>query len=153
MNAQHETDRLAALFGLAGKNALVVGGGQGMGEASCKALAAAGCNLAVLDFVAERADAVAAQLATEFDITAIGLQADVLDDAAAVAAVTAAGERLGGIDLLVTIVGQAGYVPLVEMSVDTWDLDHRRNLRYVFVMAQAWAKARIAAARPGALVR
>ena len=139
------------LFGLGGANALVVGGGQGMGEASARLLARLGCNVAVLDFVAERATALAAALGAG-GTRAIALQADVLDDQAAAAAVGQAAEQLGPLDLMVTIVGQAGYVPLVEMDAATWDLDQRRNLRYVFVMGQAWARLCIAAARPGAMV-
>jgi len=39
-----------AAFGLDGKGALVLGGGQGMGEATAMALARAGCRVAVFDY-------------------------------------------------------------------------------------------------------
>ena len=48
------------LFNLQGKSALVVGGGQGMGESTAKFLARVGCGVAVADVVKERADRVAA---------------------------------------------------------------------------------------------
>lgn len=38
-----------SLFQLEGKNALVVGGGQGMGESAAKLLAQVGCGVAVAD--------------------------------------------------------------------------------------------------------
>ena len=48
------------LFGLEGKKALVIGGGQGMGESSARLLAAAGCDVAIVDVEADRAERVAA---------------------------------------------------------------------------------------------
>ena len=38
-----------SLFGLRGKKALIIGGGQGMGEASARFLAQAGCDVALVD--------------------------------------------------------------------------------------------------------
>jgi len=140
------------LYGLRGKCALVVGGGQGMGEATCRTLALMGCDVAILDFEMSRAQALAAELCAGGGARAVPLQADVLNDAAAVAAVQEAWTLLGKLDIMVTIVGQAAYVPALEMSHAQWDLDHHRNLRYLFVMAQAFAGRLIAAAAPGNIV-
>jgi 3-oxoacyl-[acyl-carrier protein] reductase len=49
----------ASLFGLAGKKAVVIGGGQGMGESTSRFLARAGCDVAVIDIERERAERVA----------------------------------------------------------------------------------------------
>ena len=49
----------STFFGLTGKKALIIGGGQGMGEASAGFLARAGCDVALVDLVPERADHVA----------------------------------------------------------------------------------------------
>ena len=51
-----------ALFGLGGKVAIVIGGGQGMGESSSLRLAGAGCDVAVVDNDTGRAEAVAAKV-------------------------------------------------------------------------------------------
>ena len=40
------------LFGLEGKKALIIGGGQGMGESSARLLAQAGCDVAIVDVLA-----------------------------------------------------------------------------------------------------
>ena len=52
-----------SLFQLEGKSALVVGGGQGIGESIAKLLAGVGCSVAIVDIVKERADRVAAAIA------------------------------------------------------------------------------------------
>ena len=70
-----------SVFGLEGKNALVIGGGQGMGEATVMQLANAGANVTVLDLEMSRAEAIAAK------VKALGrkswaVSANVLDDAA-----------------------------------------------------------------------
>jgi NAD(P)-dependent dehydrogenase (short-subunit alcohol dehydrogenase family) len=141
------------LYGLRGKRALVVGGGQGMGESSCRMLALMGADIAILDFDLERARNLAAELATQHPAAQfVALQADVLDDQSARSAISSAWEQLGQIDIMATIVGQAAYVPMLEMSTDQWDLDHRRNLRYLFVMAQALATRWVATSTPGNIV-
>lgn len=49
----------ASLLGLKGKKALIIGGGQGMGEASAIHLARAGCDVALVDLVFDCAERVA----------------------------------------------------------------------------------------------
>src|SRR5258708_39980365 len=88
-----------SLFGLEGRAALVVGGGQGMGERSAHYLALAGCDVAVLDIDSGRAEQVAEA------VRALGRRgapvgADVLDDAQGSSAVAAAERAAGGLDVL-----------------------------------------------------
>ncbi|HKA83536.1 MAG TPA: SDR family NAD(P)-dependent oxidoreductase [Acidimicrobiales bacterium] len=114
---------------LAGRRALVTGGGQGIGRATARALADAGGSVVVNDVVAERADAVAA------DIRGAGGEAgsaafDVTDRHAVRAAI----EALGGVDVLVNNAGNAGaegfapMVPFADTDPDTWDRYLRVNL-------------------------
>ena len=127
------------LFKLQGKRALVVGGGLGMGRASAELLAAVGARVAVLDIEESRAQTVAGAI-RERGGEALALAADALEPAGAQAAVQRAAERFGGLDILVNIVGQAGWASALRMTPEQWDQDHSRNLRYVFFTCQAFAR-------------
>jgi NAD(P)-dependent dehydrogenase (short-subunit alcohol dehydrogenase family) len=139
------------LFGLEGKKALVIGGGQGMGESSARLLAQAGCDVAVVDVEADRADRVA-EVVRGTGRKGFSIVADVLDDAGAAHAVAEAERLLGGLDVMVSIVGQALFTSIVDMSPEDWDKDHRRNLRYFFIAARLVAKSMIARGTGGAMV-
>lgn len=133
-------------LGLAGKRILVLGGGQGMGESTSRRLASVGARVAVADLEAERAERVAAA------VDGLPVVVDVTDDDALVAAIARTEADLGPLDGLVTIIGMAAWAPLVDMSADTWDLDHRRNLRYFFLAAREVARSLMARGAPGSLV-
>ncbi|MCY4436323.1 MAG: SDR family NAD(P)-dependent oxidoreductase [Chloroflexi bacterium] len=124
----------SSLFQLEGKAALVVGGGQGMGESTAMFLARAGCGVAVADVLKERADRVANAVA-DLGQTSASIVGNVLDDSQVKEVVTRAERELGGLDVLVTIVGQASFNSLLDMTPEQWDLDHSRNLRYFFMTA------------------
>lgn len=131
------------LFGLKGKRILIVGGGQGMGEATARILASLGADLALLDLERERAERVCADVRQQ-GISAAAFTADMTDEAQVIEVVARVERELGPLDGLVNIVGMAGWAPLVEMSAETWDRDHNRNLRYVFLTAREVAKGMLA---------
>jgi NAD(P)-dependent dehydrogenase (short-subunit alcohol dehydrogenase family) len=141
----------APQFGLDGKRVLVLGGGQGMGESTVMLLAGAGADVAVADLEAERAERVAAA-ASAGGTRALPIVVDVTDDDALVAAIARTEAELGPLDGLVTIIGMAAWAPLTEMTTETWDLDHRRNLRYFFLAAREVARSLIARRAPGSIV-
>lgn len=140
-----------SILGLEGKKALIVGGGRGMGEASALLLAQAGCDVAILDNVVERAEVVAASV-REFDRQSVAIAADILDETAVGKAVSEAEAALGGLDVLVTIVGQALFKPLLDVTLEEWDYDQSRNLRYFFIVAKAVAASMRARGIGGSMV-
>ena len=97
-----------SLLGLAGKKALVIGGGQGMGESTAVILARAGCDVAVLDVVAERADPVAAAVG-KLGRRGIPIVGDVLDPASVALLVKQAETELGGIDTMVSALDSSAH--------------------------------------------
>ncbi len=141
----------STFFGLTGKKAIIIGGGQGMGESSALFLARAGCDVALVDLVPERADAVGQKIA------ALGRQShtitgNVLNDAEIPAIVATAESKLGGLDVMVSIVGAAAWGSLLDTTAEVWDDQMRLNLRYFFLVAREVAQSLIRRGQPGAIV-
>jgi NAD(P)-dependent dehydrogenase (short-subunit alcohol dehydrogenase family) len=130
---------------LAGRRALVTGGGQGIGRATARALADAGGSVVVNDVVAERADAVAAEV-RDGGGEASSAAFDVTDRHAVRAAI----EALGGVDILVNNAGNAGaegfapMVPFADTDPESWDRYLRVNLYGVMHCTHAALPAMIA---------
>jgi NAD(P)-dependent dehydrogenase (short-subunit alcohol dehydrogenase family) len=85
---------------LAGRTAIVAGGGQGIGRGVALALASAGASVVVGDLKAPKAEAVATEIAGR-GVGALGVACDVRDTAAIAATVAVTLERFGGLDILV----------------------------------------------------
>ena len=139
-----------ALLDLAGKHALVVGGGRGMGRATALALARAGAGVAVLDSEPARAQAVATEV-RDLGRQACALEADVTAAEQAARGVAEARSTLGGLEIVVNIVGGASWAPLLELSEDTWERDFAVNLKHHWYVARSAARVWIDAGEPGAL--
>lgn len=142
---------MQTLFGLEGKRILVLGGGQGMGEATVRLLALLGAHVAIADREMERAESVAADL-TAGGAKVIPVSFDVLDDDALIAGIARTEQDFGPLDGMATVIGMAAWSSLVDMDLDTWDQDHRRNLRYFFVAAREVARSLLKRQAPGSIV-
>lgn len=99
--------------------AIVTGGASGLGEGTARALAAAGCKVAILDLQKEQGEKVAA------DIGGIFLECDVSSPDSAEAAINAAREAHGHCGIAVNcagiapaskILGRDGVMPLENFS-------------------------------------
>lgn len=137
---------------MVGRKALVTGAQQGIGKAAVLALAAAGADVAInwLD------DAQAAE-ALAGDVEALGRKAVLVEGSVASregceAIVGTAGRGLGGLD---TVVNNAGIFPrsaFLDLEEDEWDQVLTVNLKGTFLVAQAAARAMVAAGTKGAIV-
>jgi 3-oxoacyl-[acyl-carrier protein] reductase len=97
---------------LDGKVALVTGGGSGIGEAICVALADEGARVAVVDVNREAAELAAGLVASK----GLAVEADVSDSAAVDRAVEEVEGALGPLDVLVNNAGIAGKSVLDRVS-------------------------------------
>jgi len=138
------------LLGLSGKKALVLGAGQGIGEGMALLLARAGVHIALVDQVLERVMAVATRAKTH-GVTAAALAADVREDAQLVRVIDDADRALAGLDILITVVGMATFKPALELTMQDWDEDQCRNVRYAFLAAQTFARHARLRSRPGVI--
>jgi 3-oxoacyl-[acyl-carrier protein] reductase len=141
----------STFFGVAGKKALIIGGGQGMGESSALFLARAGCDVGLVDVVVDRADAVG-QKVTALGRQSVSIGGNVLDDDQIPLIVAEAEAKLGGLDLMVSIVGAAVWGSLLDTTPEIWDDQMRLNLRYFFLVAREVAQSLIRRQQPGAIV-
>lgn len=98
---------------LAGKVALITGGGQGVGRGIALALAARGAKIALVGRTPAKLEAVATEIG---EGTAACFAADVKDAAAAKAAVRAVAEHFGGIDILVNNAQEVPLGPLLAVE-------------------------------------
>lgn len=121
---------------LAGKVALVTGGAQGLGEAICRALAAAGVVVLVADVREELAEKVASEIGSEGG-KAIALRLDVRDEDQIISSVAQAIEQHGHLDILINNAGTDLTVPIEELGIDDWDRVLSVNLRAPFILSKA----------------
>jgi 3-oxoacyl-[acyl-carrier protein] reductase len=134
---------MPSLFKLEGKRVLVLGGGLGIGEATSRMLASLGAAVGVADIDPERAARVADAINAGGG-SAMPFAFDALDDDALVAGIAGVERDLGPLDGMASIIGMAAFKPILEMDMATWDLDHRRNLRYFFLAAREVARGMVA---------
>ena len=129
-------------FQLEKKTALVVGAANGIGRATALAFAAAGAAVACGDV--EDTKATAAEI-EKAGAQALPVHLDVTDGASCRAAVAAAVERFGGLDVLFYGAADSDATATVlEMSEAAWDRVIRINLTGAFLMVKAAIPAMIA---------
>jgi NAD(P)-dependent dehydrogenase (short-subunit alcohol dehydrogenase family) len=121
---------------LRGKIVLVTGAGSGLGEATARAFAGAGCAVACLDVNREGAERVAREI-QESDRESIGIGCDVGDADAVFAAVDSIVERWGRLDVAVNCAAVDFVRSVEELTVEQWDKVIGVNLRGPFVVAKA----------------
>jgi len=108
---------------IAGQVALVTGAGKGVGRAIALELAKHNAGgIAVNDFDAERAEAVAAEI-RDMGVKAVAAVFDVTDRDAVAAAFAAVAQELGPVTVLVNNAGNAGPSGQFDMGKSFWDED------------------------------
>lgn len=122
---------------LAGKVALITGGGRGIGKAITLALARAGCDVAI-NYVSRETDA----RSTADTCRALGRRAEVVkgdvSTSANVSAVVSTVEgSLGPVDILINNAGRVLFESIDQMSEASWNEIIQVNLSSVFLMTQA----------------
>jgi NAD(P)-dependent dehydrogenase (short-subunit alcohol dehydrogenase family) len=121
---------------LAGRGAVVTGGGQGIGSAVARALAGAGAAVVLAARTRDRIEAVATEL------RAAGRQAwavpcDVTDPANVRALAREAEARLAHVDILVNNAGTAHSAPVHKLTLEDWNRVLSVNATGTFLCTQA----------------
>jgi rhamnulose-1-phosphate aldolase/alcohol dehydrogenase len=126
---------------LAGRVALVTGGGSGIGRAIALRLAGDGACVVVTDKDAESARTVAKEIGSADAAVAVG--ADVTDEASVAAAFERAALAFGGVDLVVNNAGLSISRPLLDTTTSDWDVQHDVMARGSFLVSRQAARLMI----------
>ena len=101
---------------LAGKSAIVTGASSGIGEATARLLAKAGCNVVLAARREERLNSLAAELGER----AFAAPTDVTDPAACAALVARTIEHFGSLEVLVNNAGLGLYGSVADGDPEDW---------------------------------
>jgi NAD(P)-dependent dehydrogenase (short-subunit alcohol dehydrogenase family) len=137
MTAQHTfpAERTAVLTGAASA--------RGIGRATADRLASEGWSIAILDINAEDAQAAAAEIGSSRAVKAIGVGADVSDEASVDRAIAEIERALPPVVGLVNLAGISSPTPFMETTVAEWDKVFAINMRGTFIVSQRILKGMI----------
>ena len=118
---------------LAGKVALITGGGSGIGAATARRFVEEGAQVVVADLNVDSAEAIASELGGK----TIGVAIDVVDRASIRTAIERTVAEFGGLDVLVcnagvTIVGSV----MASFAVEQFSVDRFRTLTMAEITAR-----------------
>ncbi len=125
---------------LAGKVAVVTGGGAGIGEGIVLCMAREGADIAIPDIQDANAAAVVKKVQA-LGRRALSMRCDVTKGVEVQAALGRIRQELGQIDILVNNAGAASApgMPFTNNSEDDWDRTYAVNLKSVFLTCKAVA--------------
>lgn len=129
---------------IAGRTAVVTGGGNGIGMGLAKELARQGAKVAVADIIPENAEKVAAAI-RDAGGEAMAVTCDVCERGSIDAMKNAVHEAFGPVTLLFANAGATSFEPLMEMSDDDVDWILQVNLHGVMNTTRAFLPDMIAA--------
>jgi NAD(P)-dependent dehydrogenase (short-subunit alcohol dehydrogenase family) len=130
---------------LAGRRAIITGAARGIGAQIARTFARAGARVGALD-ISPDVKAIAA------DVGGPAQVADLADPGATRDALGRLIDAMGGIDILVNNAGILRITPLLDVTVDEWDLVLAVNARSMLVTTQVVARSMIAAGTGGRIV-
>ena len=124
---------------LAGRVAVVTGGGSGIGRSIALHLGRDGADVALFDIDQSAAETVAGEVRA-LGRRALPLRVDVSRRPEVSAAAAQVRERLGRVHILINNAGIASFVPLLVMSEEEWDRMIAVHLKGTFNCTRALAQ-------------
>lgn len=119
------------------RTAIVTGAGSGIGAAVVDHLSSRGDAIIAVDLNADGAES-AAERARANGVQAVSVVGDVCDPGLSVAAVEAAMNLTGGLDILINNAGKGTVqAPIVDTTLDNWKRDLEVNLTSQFLFCKA----------------
>lgn len=146
-------------FDLTGKVAVVTGGAGIIGTVVCRALAAQGANVAIVDLDSTAAVLTAAAIESDYPGRAVGLACDVSNPASVAEMTRKVVERFGAIHVLHNNAATKGpdldaFLESFESySLETWRQVMAVNIDGMFLVAQAIGKQMILQGQGGSIIQ
>ena len=134
-----------------GKVAIVTGGAGGLGSEICHRFSARGVAVAVADMNAEAASEVAQAIVLDGG-RAIAVQVEVTDEQSVTSAVSQVINGLGRVDYLVHCAGTNIKSPVLEMSLDQWNLSLEPHLTGAFLFCREAGRRMVEQGNGGSIV-
>ena len=139
------------LFNLDGKVALITGGSRGLGLQIAEALGEAQARLLITSRKTADLEAAAAALQAK-DIAVEWVAADASDVEQSRKIVETAMARFGAIDIVVNNAGATWGAPAEDHTLEAWDKVMSLNIRSIFILSQAVARASMIPRRSGRII-
>ncbi|MCD7848077.1 MAG: SDR family oxidoreductase [Oscillospiraceae bacterium] len=127
-------------FDLTGNVAVVTGCSTGLGVQMAKALANQGCKIVVLARRQNLIDEVAAEITKDYGVETLAVACDITNTDQVKAAVKAAMDKFGRIDILINNAGTGGVAPAEDITDEVLLNEVNIDLVGTFKMAREVAK-------------
>jgi len=149
--SENKNKKLASLFDLTGRVAIVTGGSRGLGLQIASALGEFGASLALVARKKADLDAAVEQL-NAAGRTAVGFVADLGTAEAASGLAERVIERFGRIDILVNNAGTVWGAPAEDYPLDGWNKVMDLSVTGLFLLTQAVARSAFLKQGKGAVI-
>jgi NAD(P)-dependent dehydrogenase (short-subunit alcohol dehydrogenase family) len=136
---------------LAGKVALVTGGGSGIGRGIAIRFAEEGADVAVVDLNRQGADETAQEV-RKFETRSLAMEADVTSAADCERMLQETVAALGKLDIFVANAGIGRGAPFLETPAEDWSAVVDTNLTGVFLSCQAAARQMVRQGHGGRII-
>ncbi len=124
-------------FDLTGRTAIVTGGSKGLGAAMAEGLASAGANVLLVSRHLDEAEAVAAEIAGNYGVNAVGFEADVTQPDQVAAMTARAIDEFGRIDILIANAGINIRGPIEDLTYEEFLKVQDVNVNGVWLCAKS----------------
>ena len=142
---------IESLFSLAGKTAVVVGGGGVLAGEMAQGFARAGADVLIADLNEDNAKAQV-KLISEIGRKAATCQADVSKKADIERSLEAALSTFGKVDIVLNAAGINSGTPFFDIQESEWDRIIDVDLQSVFLACQVFGKAMVDAGKGGSII-
>ncbi len=139
-------------FDLTGQVAVVTGASTGLGVQMAKALANQGAKIVCMARRQNLIDEVAADIAKEYGVEAIGVRCDITDTESVETAIDTVMEKFGRIDILINNAGTGAVAPAEDITDEQFSNEVNIDLFGSFKVARAAAKKAMIPAKYGRII-